>query len=274
LKPVFVISSLIIAPLIGCGGSGSTSPAAGPASTGNIQISMHPGSPSLADTLEAQPQTQTGTLPEPTTIRFVVTNPGTGFSSLEDIPVANTQTVDIPVPEANGYVLDVISSKADPASQEYLMLKSAEATGINVAANTTTSVTMVLAPLSATITPPATASEGDSIQIACTTPACCESQLILFTSTAPFPGYTQTEAATGWFGTGTSSLTALTAYDGGGNAVPGNMYFQGFFYLKPALATESGPMWIYVYPNPSYGDAQVGCPLTVPSGGISVGVTY
>ncbi len=294
MKPALLTCAFLTL-FIGCAGSGggggntlaTVTPT--PIGMGNISITlMAPATSSagaVATTAEAvEPCSRSAAdtaayFADTTDIRFVVTNATNGFKSIQDIKIGTVTAVDIPVPIGEGYVLDVISSAAGFNFLHY-MLKYGQTTNISVLKNATTNVSMVLQPITATITPPSTASEGDPITVGFTAPNPLTLAGFLNTSTSPFTGsitvgYNNPPSING------NSLTvnALTARDSNGNAVSGTEYFQGVFFINPAFtaAGASGSewtTWAFTYPNSWRGDPNVSCPLTVPSGGIGVSVTY
>ena len=263
-----------LALLVACsGGGGSKASVDAPAALGSIVLTLHPAEPSSQ---VAQGVAISSYNPPPATdIRFIVSNAATGFNSIQDIVISGTASVNIPVPAANGYTLDAISSAAGFNYTHYI-LKFAEVTGINIVANTNTQVTMVLQPPSATITTPSTMSEGDPFSISFTAPRPLQFFGYMNTSTTPFEGITVGYNNPPTFNSGTLSLNALTPRDAAGNPIPGKMYFQAVYYINPAFTTGGNEwqQWAWVYPDPFRGDAPVTCNLTVPTGGLGVDLTY
>ncbi len=272
LKTLFATGCLAL--LLACsGGAGSKTSAEAPAAFGSIVLNLHSAEASIQE--GGAGVLPTSNLPPATNIRFIVSNASTGFNSIQDIAIAGTATVNIPVPAANGYVLAAISS-VEGFNYVHYMLKFAEVTGINIIANTNTPVTMVLQPLSASITTPATVSEGDPFSISLTAPRPMQFFGYMNTSTTPFLGITVGYNNPPTFSSGTLTLNALTPRDANGTAIAGTMYFQAVYYINPAFTTGGNEwqQWAYVYPDPGRGDAPVTCHLTVPTGGLGVDVTY
>ena len=267
-------SVAFLALLLACsGGAGTKASVDAPAALGSIVLTLHPAEPSSQ---AAQGVATPSYNPPPATdIRFIVSNASTGFNSIQDIVIAGTASVNIPVPAANGYTLDAISSAAGFNYAHYI-LKFAEVTGINIVANTNTQVAMVLQPLSASITTPSTVSEGDPFSITFTAPRPLQLFGYMNTATAPFDGITVGYNNPPTFNSGTLSLNALTPRDASGNPIAGKMYFQAVYYINPAFTTGGNEwqQWAWVYPDPGRGDAPVTCNLTVPTGGLGVDVTY
>jgi hypothetical protein len=56
------------------------------------------------------------------------------------------------------------------------------------------------------------------------------------------------------------------------NNMPATIYFQGEFFLKPAMlnSNESYSNWPFVYPNPLWETDTVTAPLIVPTGGVTI----
>ncbi len=260
--------------LMACsGGAGSKASVDAPAALGSIVLTLH--------SAEASAQVSPGGAipgynpPPATDIRFIVSNASTGFNSIQDIVIAGTSSVNIPVPAASGYTLDAISS-ASGFNYTHYILKFAEVTGINIVANTNTQVAMVLQSPTGSITTPTTVSEGDPFSISFTAPRPLQMFGYMNTSTTPFEGITVGYNNPPTFNTGSLSLNALTPRDASGNPIAGKMYFQAVYYINPAFTTGGNEwqQWAWVYPDPFRGDAPVTCNLTVPTGGLGVDVTY
>jgi hypothetical protein len=277
--------------LAACGGGASSdgqpgSPVEPPAGQqGAITITLRPassGAPSLSGLFDdaAAPLVGAQSLPNPTDIRFVVTNPTTNFKTIQDVTIAGTQTVNIPVPAATGYVLDVVSWASCSALgfacyQAHYILKSGELTGIDVVANAQTSVSLTLQPPVATITPPVTTSEGDPATITVASPAFARNFWYMHNATSAFSGVAASNGNTPYSSGSSIVINAPTPRDGSGNPIPGLWYFQAQFFIADKFTTGSDwTSWVYFYPNPSVGDASVTCALTVPTGGIDIGVIY
>ena len=272
LKTLFATGCLAL--LLACsGGAGSKTSAEAPTGLGSIVLTIHASeNPAQAGNGINIP----GYNPPPATdIRFIVNNASTGFNSIQDVVIAGTASVNIPVPAANGYTLAAISSSAGFNYVHY-MLKFAEVTGINIVANTNTHVAMALQPMSASITTPTSVSEGDPFSITITAPRPLQLFGYMNTSTTPFEGITVGYNNPPTFNSGTLTLNALTPRDANGTAIAGTMYFQAVYFINPAFTTGGNEwqQWAYVYPSPFQGDSPVTCHLTVPTGGLGVDVTY
>jgi hypothetical protein len=261
--------------VIGCSGAGSKTEATPipPHADGGITIALHAAEGSIHESLVVE-QTVANT-PPATDIRFVVSNATSGFHTVQDVVIAGTTSVNIPVPAANGYVLTAISSASGFTFTHYI-LKVGEVTGINIVANANTAVSMVLQPLVASITVPLTAGGGDPINVSLTAPKGVGFNGFMNTSTAPFLGNNVGYNNPPMFSSGSMSMNALTARNAQGVAIEGEMYFQAIYYLSPAYSTggDEWSKWGFVYPDPFKGDANVSTHLKIPTGGLGVDVTY
>ena len=269
----FLLAAAAITLLMACSGNSGNKQSDAPTALGSILLTLHPAETSA---LVAPGVATPGyNPPAATDIRFIVSNATTGFNSIQDIVIAGTTSVNIPVPAASGYTLDAISS-ASGFNYTHYILKFAEATGITIVANTNTQVAMVLQPPAGSITVPTSVSDGDPFSITFTAPRPLQLFGYMNTSTTPFEGVTVGYNNPPTFNTGSLSLNALTPRDASGNPIAGKMYFQAVYYINPAFTTGGNEwqQWAWVYPDPFRGDAPVSCNLTVPTGGLGVDVTY
>ena len=269
----FLLAAAAITLLMACSGNSGNKQSDAPTALGSILLTLHPAETSAP--VAPGVATPGYNPPAATDIRFIVSNATTGFNSIQDIVIAGTTSVNIPVPAASGYTLDAISS-ASGFNYTHYILKFAEVTGITIVANTNTQVAMVLQPPAGSITVPSTVSEGDPFSITFTAPRPLQMFGYMNTSTAPFEGITVGYNNPPSFNTGSLSLNALTPRDASGNPIAGKMYFQAVYYINPTFTTGGNEwqQWAWVYPDPFRGDAPVTCNLTVPTGGLGVDVTY
>lgn len=215
------------------------------------------------------------TLPTPTNIRFLITNAATGFLATQDVEVLNTTSVTIPVPVASGYTVEAVSYLL--GSRFNNLLKYNMTNNIDVSPNANTSVNITLQPIViSSITTPSSIVAGDAFAVSFNIPSLFESSIVQF-STSQFTAL-PLPIGTNW------PYTGILKYSSDGyfnfNAptatVPGTLYFQCLATInsKFKTTTDGNGSWIFIYPNINNGDEQISIPLTIPNGGISLGVVY
>lgn len=102
-------------------------------------------------------------LPDPTNIRVAVTNPTTGFRSVQDAVVGTTQVINFPVPATTGYVVEAISYK--PGRYDNLMLKYGKKVDISVESGKIAEVNLTLQRPNVSVTIPSSVTTGSKFQI-------------------------------------------------------------------------------------------------------------
>lgn len=272
MKKLFVMLSCVLM-LAACGGGGggsaanTTNPQVG--AQGSITISLTPATKSSAKQLALS------TLPVPTNIRFLVRNATTGFSVLQDVAVLTTTTATIAVPVATGYTVEVISYVS--GYQFNSLLKYNIASGIDVSANANTSVNVVLQPITPTISIPSTVVVGGPLTVTTNFPSPLMASYALQVSTSPFTGVAPDDNIPYTI----SDISSSNTHDmnAPSEASAGNLYFRGIYQINYPFVSSSDTWantnrWILIYPNAYNGDAPVSMPYTIPTGGISLGVTY
>lgn len=273
-----VVSCFVVLAIQGCGGGENaavnTAGLPGVEKSG-ITIALTPAAHNAAKEVSLQ------TLPSPTNIRFLVSNSTTGFSAVQDVTVPMTTSLTIPVPVAIGYTLEVLSyakmTGTNSANGYNNLLKYNIVDDIAVAANANTSVNITLQPIAVSITPPSTVEAGGALHVSVDIPSPLHQFNYLQVSTTPFTNttfyaYFWPSPATPYSGSGTYNINAPTS------TTAGDLYFQGVYFINPKFIastdTTSVYQWLFIYPNANNGDSQMSTPLTIPTGGITLGVNY
>ena len=194
----------------------------------------------------------------------------TDYKQIIDFDLSISTTTSIPVPPDAGYQVDVVSYLK--SSDHRTLLKYGKATGIDIIAGQTTTVSITAVPFDAGLTPPISIGSGALYDVVVgfgESPLRYERNLLVsygtqittvsaYSTIAPFPSFQRT-------------ANALTVADSAQT-----VYFQGLFFLTDDLlnpAKESWQDWRYYEPNPAeFGDAQVTSTL-MPPGAITINVT-
>ena len=309
---IFAILSLSLLAMLGCAGGGGSSATDSPTppTTGSLVISLAGTGNKMA--ADVQGNSKADSLSDLTTnVRFLVTNANNpSFAKLADASVSEGE-VAISLPVADGYVLEAVSYIAwgYNANQNCFntILKYSKATGIDVT-STPTSVTLTLAAITSPMTVPDTFVYGNPITITAAPSSgalgIANNHVYLMSSQEAFPGSpaspylfnsanvitgnnnpynSQTNGdANGPNNQFTPSWTFTPTTNPASTPVtPGSFYYQVIYNMDPRFTMPSdngGQNWgnnfLFIYPNPNLGDAQVSVPYTLPSGSLEVIVTY
>lgn len=278
---LFLVVVLVAALFIyGCGGGGGTISSSSPEGpSGGAVPSNPPATGTITVTLPGPAQTANArimsVLPSPDDYRVAfgqtTTDPDTGVTTrtILDIqdgaPGATIVSKEFPV--GGGYSVDVISYKTNtPAAGVNTLLKYGGVQDIVIKPGPNTA-NITMSPVTAALAPPdvitnTSSSSGNPFAVS-TSPAFPlrnSSSYVRF-DTSPVATTPDSLSFSLMPHTFTAPVTSSTV----------TLYFQGLYYIDPALlkAGESASNWRYYNPNPVYGDPQI---LSVVQGPGSINV--
>lgn len=269
---VFVLL-LVTVLLTGCVGSSSL---VDKATTGSIVFHLTKG--------EEQPISALSTSPEPTHIRVRISH-ANGYRVIRDIPVPQSEAVEITVPATTGYRIDAVSymknwEKYNSVSDYNLLLKHDTKLGINVNPGSTTMVQLILEPFAPTVSLPTEVIANESFPITIsnvpdvlsrqvyfkidTDPFTSNSAMVSLGSSLPLRDLSNLKRS------GTNNINAPDSNS------EGFMYFNSFFYLDDTMAFAEEHNWLFALwvNNINLGEPQISVPLKLPEGGIGIGIVY
>lgn len=275
LRGLVVLGSALF--LFGCGGGGTTTTSSNIGGGGSNPTAVsNPGyvtinfsqAPKSNQVIKAA---SSPTLPTANWVRVVIRNFGTyvdendntitytTYKDVEDFDLSATTSATIPIPQANGYRIDVISYYK--TANNNALLKLGSQVDVNITAGITTSVTINMALINAQIALPSSIISGTPYSATVTTggfPLTGGNLRVSSSAIVDAPAYSSTI-----FGALTQTGASLPV-----GSVSITQYFQGIFFLDAAClkATDSQTLWTYYYPNPSYGDPAVSATLLSPGG--------
>jgi hypothetical protein len=203
--------------------------------------------------------------PAATNARISITNPnvnGISYKQIQNLPIPSTTLLTVPI--ASGYSFELVTYY----TATFNFIESyATTTGVIISAGSNT-VTLTLNPIAVTLNYPATLSTAQSYTVdfvSSLTPTPLLSVWRLKAQTTP---YTTPLHLSGHV----SSVTQNVLVAPVNNNQPGTVYFQGEFYLKSSMLNtgELYTNWVFVYPNPLWGDAALSAILSVPSGTVTM----
>jgi hypothetical protein len=194
----------------------------------------------------------------------------TTYKQIVDLVVPGSAT--IPVTQGTGYLVDIISYQA--GSSRNVMLKYGNAQNIDIVSGQSTTVPIVLSPINATITTPASIDSGSAYM------ATANNNVFPLRSDKKNLRVSTTGTISDLFDY-SSSFTSfqVTAPILAPTDSPKTIYCQGLFFIDDELldpvknpATDVWSKWTYYYPNPNFSDPAVSATVT-PPGAISINVT-
>lgn len=206
------------------------------------------------------------TMPTMTMARISITNPsvnGISYKQIQSIAIPGTTTLSVPI--ASGYTFELVTYI--PGTRNYIG-QYAQTQNVQIQAGSN-SVTLALSPITSLLTvDPATAivtGQSYTVSVNYSAPTPLQSMWYISNRTTDF---TQPLHLTGTY----SYLPTVKLVAPVNNNLPGTLYFQGEFFIKSSLlnTSESYYNWVFVYPNPMWGDSPISVPLEVPSGDVTI----
>ena len=301
MKKMWLLITMLL--LAACGGGGGAS--------GGV-TDVQPGSPtgsvvvnirdSVAQAVALVPK-RAAVAPTALNCRLVITNPSLRVNGLPlkvivdgAIP-ASRQLNGLTFPVANGYTFELVMYIPDtvkPANSVAVnrLLQYAKTTGINVTAGAAVTVNLLLQPIQATLSLPATVYSGAALGVTSNFP----SQPTPLQSSYNLVQATYSSAVKHAVHASGTLLPNHAADKAAIVLAPGTLYVQGEFFINTSLldlsgtgtilnasntantiahAAESNTNWTFNYPNPDFGDninlaeavlTTVGVPVTIPVG--------
>ncbi|WP_158679831.1 hypothetical protein [Deinococcus sp. NW-56] len=234
-----------------------------PATSGVITFTLKPA---------AAPQGLSGqALPTPTNVRVLVSNPTTGFKVIKDVAVGTgSATVEARVPARDGYKVEAFSYLIK-SQYDKRVLKDGLAGNITVAAGQTTQINMTLQPIVMSIKIPTTVTAGEKFTATYDQPRSLHPQVYFRLSAKPFIKDEVVDMSLS--GGSYKSSFEMNAPASETNAT---MYIQAMRWIDERFVQpgESYTNFLYYAPSVDNGDAPVTATLTVPEGGIGIGIGY
>lgn len=272
MKNVMILFSMLL--LAACGSSGGPGFIAAPTSsgstgTGSLEVRLEQGNTVMSSLVapSASGLAAAVVAPTPTFVRVVVRNPGLSINGKTFQAIADSALpadINFALPVATGYIVDAITYVKSGSINR--MIQHGQATGVNIALDTITPVTLTMAPITVSITLPASVEQSSLFDVVSTfpTPTPLNPRWLLTIKTAPIT--TQLHMGGG-------SITDVhTGIKAPASFVSGTLYAQGEFFINSNLVDptkgESYLSWTFNFPNPTWGDPQLSTPLTVASGGV------
>lgn len=253
----YIILSVLTICLGGCGNGGGTTPTASTTGQGTVGIS-------LVNSQDLNKMVASA-LPSPTQIKILVFNSNYEISKDITLPAA---TATLPVLAGNGYTVYAVSYY-EAANGAFTALKNGRADNISVVAGQNTAVNLtLLQPALPIITLPASTTANTDYNLTVSgASSSLTDQFSVMQSLAPInEAYNLNNVNPG----NNNQATTIKALN---TAAAGSMYLQIVFHDR-LLLDHGGYGMVYCYPNPNFGDPQKTVPISPPSGGTAVNITY
>jgi hypothetical protein len=193
-----------------------------------------------------------------------VTNPkvnGVSYKQIQDIVIPDSLTLTIPI--ASGYTFELVTYTTGTTN---LMEEYAVTQNVQIQAGNNT-VSLTLNPIVVGLTVPASlnTAQSYSASVNYTNPSPLNA---IWRLTVLTTDYTKPLHSSG-SSSGTNVMNMAAPVN---NNQPCTLYFQAEFFAKSSLLNigENYANWAFVYPNPSWGDAPISTPVTVPSGSVTI----